>query len=120
MTTQHNACEYFQNLLKGDFIYFLYLLVFNINFIKILLKGLNPKSLRLNEDIRECLNKVKMFLNHVDGSTCVNYYIDPRIFASWCYRNKVKQTTIESNIYYYNVDWELALQSMDTFKDFEF
>lgn len=74
--------------------------------------------MKLDDAIRECLIKVKVFLNHVDGSTCVIHYLDPRIFASWCYRNQVKKTIIDYQIYDQN--WELAMESMENYEAFEF
>ena len=47
----------------------------------------------------------------------INFYIDPRILASWCLKNKVK---IESSVQLNNTDWELAMQSQEKYKDFEF
>lgn len=71
----------------------------------------------LNDDISKCIIKVKELLNHVTIRTTIDFYIDPRLLASWCCKNNV---TIEPSVYNNNTDWELAIESMEKYKDFEF
>ena len=71
----------------------------------------------LNADILNCIIQVKELLNHVTPRTTIDFYIDPRLLASWCCKNNV---TIEPSVYNNNTDWELAMQSMVNYKDFEF
>ena len=76
--------------------------------------------MQINDDLRNCFTKVQVYLNHLSDSVCVEFYLDPRILASWCYQNKITNTNIKSETYFGNREWELVMNNMELYKDYVF
>lgn len=71
-----------------------------------------------NAGIQACISAIKDLLNHEPTtSTAVLYYIDSRILASWCFRNNIAKSQLDSSLYQIE-DW--AMNSINEYKDFVF
>ena len=59
-------------------------------------------------------------LNHRSYSKAVACYIDPRILAAFCVKYNIQQSELNKDIFFYNMEYRWAINSMWEYKNYRF